>query len=88
MTDGQAPRGQLAGLPRVVWLLAGGSFVNNFGSFVVPFLVLYLVHRGYGAGLAAGAVSVYAAGKLAAGPAGGLLTGRVGARVTTAGSMA
>ena len=88
MTDGPAPRGQLAGLPRVVWVLAGGSFVNNFGSFVVPFLVLYLVHRGYGASLAAAAVSVYAAGKMAAGPAGGLLTGRLGARVTTAGSMA
>jgi hypothetical protein len=50
--------------------------------------VLYLVHRGYGASLAAGAVSVYVAGKMAAGPPGGLLTGRLGARVTTAGSMA
>jgi hypothetical protein len=48
MTSGQEPRGGLAGLPQVVWVLAGGSFVNNFGSFVVPFLMLYLVHRGYG----------------------------------------
>ena len=69
-------------------MLAGGSFVNNFGSFVSPFLVLYLVHRGYSVGLAAGAVSAYAAGKIAAGSAGGLLTDRLGARVTTAGSMA
>jgi MFS family permease len=88
VTDGDVPRGQLAGLPRVVWVLAGGSFVNSFGSFVVAFLVLYLVHRGYSAGLAAAAVSAYAAGKTAAGPAGGLLTDRAGARVTTAGSMA
>ncbi len=77
-----------AGLPRVVWVLAGGSFVNCFGSFVVPFLLLYLVHRGYGTGLAAGAVSAYAAGKMIAGPAGGLLTDRLGAKITTAGSMA
>lgn len=88
MTEGQAPHGQLAGLPKVVWVLAGGSLVNSFGSFVVPFLVLYLVHRGYSAGLAAGAVSAYAAGKIAAGPAGGLLTDRLGAGVTTAASMA
>lgn len=88
MTEGQAPRGQLAGLPQVVWVLAGGSLVNSFGSFVVPFLVLYVVHRGYSADLAAAAVSAYAAGKIAAGPAGGLLTDRLGARVTTAASMA
>jgi polyisoprenoid-binding protein YceI/predicted MFS family arabinose efflux permease len=77
----------MAGLPRVVWVLAGGSFINNFGSFVVPFLVLYLLHRGYGGGLAAGAVSAYAAGKIAAGPAGGMLTDRIGPRAVTAGSM-
>jgi MFS family permease len=81
-------RGDLAGLPRVVWVLAGGSFVNRFGSFVVPFLVLYLVHRGYSASEAAGAVSAYAAGKIAAGPLGGLLADRIGPRATTAGSMA
>jgi len=81
-------RREMAGLPRDVWVLAGGSFVNNFGSFVVPFLVLYLVHRGYGVGLAAHAVSAYAAGKMAAGPLGGFLTDRLGARATTAGAMA
>ena len=61
-----AARRERTGLPRVVWVLAGGSFVNNFGGFVVPFLLLYLVHRGYGVGLAAWAVSAYAAGKMAA----------------------
>src|SRR5437764_5813654 len=77
-----------ARLPRVAWILAGGSFVNCLGNFVVPFLFPYLLHRGYGTGLAAGAVSAYAAGKIAAGLAGGLLTDRFGARVTTVGSMA
>ena len=71
-----------------MWVLAGGSFVNNFGNFVVPFLVLYLIHRGYRPGLAAAAVSAYAAGKMTAGPLGGLLADRLGARATTAGSMA
>jgi MFS family permease len=80
-------RGGQPRLPRIAWLLAGGSFVNCLGNFVVPFLVPYLLHRGYGASVAAGAVSAYAAGKIAAGLAGGVLTDRFGARVTTAGSM-
>jgi MFS family permease len=84
----EAARQETSGLPRVVWVLAGGSFINNLGSFVVPFLVLYLLRDGYGAGLAAGAVSAYAAGKMAAGPAGGMLTDRLGPRAVTAGSMA
>jgi MFS family permease len=79
---------EIAGLPRVVLVLAGGSFINNFGGFVVPFLMLYLLRRGYSAELAAGAVSAYAAGKIAAGPAGGLLTDRFGPRAVTAVSMA
>jgi polyisoprenoid-binding protein YceI/predicted MFS family arabinose efflux permease len=85
---GRPARAERAELPRLVWVLAGGSFVNNLGGFVVPFLVVYLIHRGYSAGLAAGAVSGYAAGKMAAGPAGGLLIDRLGARATTAASMA
>jgi MFS family permease len=83
----QSHRGQRR-LPQVAWLLAAGSFVNCLGNFVVPFLVPYLLHRGYGTGVAAGAVSAYAAGKIAAGLAGGLLTDRLGPRITTAGSMA
>jgi MFS family permease len=83
-----ALRGKPPRLPQVVWVLAGGSFVNSAGAFVVPFLVLYVVHQGYGGDLAAGAVAAYAVGKMAAGPAGGLLTDRLGARVTTAASMA
>jgi MFS family permease len=83
-----ASRSKPSGLPRVVWVLAGGSFVNSAGAFVVPFLVLYVVHQGYGGALAAGAVAAYAAGKMAAGPAGGELTDRLGARATTTASMA
>lgn len=85
---GHATRAGQAALPRAVWVLAVGSFINSCGSFVVPFLVLYLVHRGYGSGLAAWAVSCYAAGKIAAGPVGGLATDRLGPRTVTAASMA
>lgn len=88
MTAGNAVRGGRARLPRVVWVLSAGSFVNSSGSFVVPFLVLYLIHQGYGTGLAAWAVSCYAAGKIAAGPVGGLATDRLGPRAVTVASMA
>jgi MFS family permease len=88
MAGGAPARGHRAGLPPVVRVLAAGSFVNSSASFVVPFLVLYLLHRGYSANLAAGAVSAYAAGKIAAGLAGGLLTDRAGARTTMVASMA
>ena len=81
MAGGAAARGHGAGLPHVVWVLAAGSLVNSSASFVVPFLVLYLVHRGYSASLAAGAVSAYAAGKIAAcRPAGCLPTGPAAGR--------
>jgi MFS family permease len=88
MAGGAPAHGHRAGLPHVVRVLAAGSFVNSCASFVVPFLVLYLLHRGYSASLAAGAVSAYAAGKIVAGPVGGLFTDRAGARAAIVGSMA
>jgi MFS family permease len=88
MAGGNLGRPGQAALPRVVWVLAAGSFVNSCGSFVVPFLVLYLVHRGYSSGLTAWAVSSYAGGKIAAGLAGGLATDRLGPRGVTIASMA
>jgi MFS family permease len=84
---GHALRQDLTALPGQVWLVAAGSFVNRFGSFVVPFLVLYLASRGYSAAQGALAVAAYAAGKIAAGPAGGALTDRLGAKKTTVLSM-
>ena len=87
MPGDKAPPRDRAALPRTVWVLSGGSFVNQLGNFVVPFLVLYLIRCGYSSAEAAGAVSAYAAGKIAAGLLGGLLTDRLGPRATTAGSM-
>jgi hypothetical protein len=41
--DGEASLGaSLRALPRSAWILFAGTFVNRFGSFVVPFLLLYL----------------------------------------------
>lgn len=82
-----AGRSRAPGLPRAVWVVAGGSFVNRLGGFVVPFLVLYLTHRGYSSAEAGLAVSAYAGGKIAAGPTGGLLTDRLGGRLVTSASM-
>jgi MFS family permease len=81
-------RQQITGVPVTVWVLAGGSLINRFGGFVVPFLVVALVHRGYSATVAGAAVSAYAVGKIAAGPLGGRLTDRFGAWTVTSWSMA
>ena len=41
---------QMRSLPRVVWILFVGLFIHRFGTFVVPFLTLYLNDIGYSAG--------------------------------------
>jgi len=69
------------------WLLIGGSVVNRFGSFVVPFLVLYLRKQGFSIEQAGFAVAAYGGGELIAGPVGGVLADRVGRRATIASSM-
>jgi len=46
-------------MPREAWVLFAGTFVNRFGSFVLPFLVLYLVKRGYSTIEAGAVVSLY-----------------------------
>ena len=44
----------LRALPRPVWILFFGTFLNKFGTFVVPFLTLYLTREGYSLNDAAG----------------------------------
>jgi MFS family permease len=39
---------ELRRLPRPVYVLVGGQFLNRFGAFVFPFLALILDQRGYG----------------------------------------
>jgi MFS family permease len=71
------------GLPRTFWVVWAGALVNRLGSFVMPFLVLYLTgERGYSVARAGAVVSLYGLGSLGAGPAGGLLADRIGRRAT------
>lgn len=80
-------RQTLRELPREAWVLYLGTFVNRFGSFVLPFLVLYLIKRGYSAVQAGAVVGLYGVGSLLASMAGGYLADHLGRRATIAASM-
>jgi MFS family permease len=70
-----------------VWILSAGSFLNRFGSFVFPFLLLSVRHLGYSASQAGLALSAYGAGGLAAAGVGGWMADRLGRRTTIVASM-
>jgi MFS family permease len=80
-------RANLRALPRPVWILFGGTFVNRFGMFVMPFLVIYLTRRGYSVAQSGLAISAYGGGHLIASMLGGHLADRIGRRLTIACSM-
>lgn len=80
-------RQSLQTLPRSLWVLSVGSFVNRFGAFVYPFLVLYLTRAGYSAAQAGAAVTTYGAGSIASSALGGVLADRIGPRTTIVVSM-
>ena len=76
-------------LPRTAWVLFAGTFVLRLGSFIFPFLALYLTGPAVGlspaeAGLA---ITGYGIGGVAAQFSGGLLTDRIGRRNAIALSM-
>ena len=77
----------LRALPRPVWLLFLGTFLNKFGTFVIPFLALYLTRQGYSTTEAALAIGSYGAGHFIASGLGGYLADRIGRRKTIALSM-
>ncbi len=77
----------LKALPPAAWILFLGTFLNKFGTFVIPFLVIYLTRRGYSPGQAALAMGAYGAGHFAACAVGGYLADRMGRRKTIALSM-
>src|ERR1700753_4260564 len=78
---------RLRALPRPAWILFIGTFLNKFGTFVVPFLTLYLTTRGYSVGQAGLAVAAYGVGTLSASLLGGYLTDQLGRRRTIVLSM-
>lgn len=80
-------RADLRSLPAPVWVLLAGTFVNRFGSFVAPFLVLYMTRLGYPAAVAGSAIGLYGLGSVAAAPVGGFMADRIGRRNGIALSM-
>ena len=70
-----------ADLPPTYWFLWLGMLINRLGSFVIPFLTLYLTsQRGISVSQAALTVSLFGAGSFAAQLAGGELADRLGRR--------
>ena len=80
-------RQNLRGLPRPIWILFVGAFVNRLGTFVLPFITLYLTSRGYSVPQAGLGLAAYGLGAIGAQGAGGLLADRLGRRNTIALSM-
>jgi len=77
----------LRGLPRPVWLLSAGTFVNRFGSFVLVFLVLYVKHLGYSTAASGLDASAYGVGTIVSALLGGWVADRLGRRGALALSM-
>jgi MFS family permease len=77
----------LRALPRPAWILFLGTFLNKFGTFVLPFLTLYLTQRGFTLNDAGLAISAYGVGGLMASALGGHLADTIGRRKTIALSM-
>lgn len=79
----QAWQRRVGGLPREYWLLLGGMFVHRVGTFVQPFLVLYLVRERGTSETAAGLLlAMYGLAGMPSQIVGGVLADRVGRRET------
>ena len=74
-------------MPRTAWILFSGTFVLRLGSFVFPFLALYLTKNGLSVTEAGLAITGYGVGAMLAQFSGGLLTDRIGRRNAIAISM-
>ncbi len=65
-------------LPAPFWVLAGGTFVNRFATFLIPFIALYMKRGGYSTSQMAWPVMAYAIGGFACGFIAGPLADRFG----------
>ena len=74
----------LRALPRTFWILFAGTFINRFGTFVWPFLTIYLTRQGHSLTDAAWAVSAFGLGAFGGGLLGGWLADHLGRRNTIA----
>lgn len=73
--------------PPAVWFLFLGSFLNKFGTFVVPFLTLYMLGEGYSKGEIGFVIGAYGVGNLISAAAGGQMADTIGRRKTIILSM-
>ena len=88
MNETQASlRENLRALPRGAWILFFGTFLNKFGTFVLPFLAIYMTRLGYTSAQAGLAIGAYGIGTLCACLLGGYLADRLGRRKTIVLSM-
>jgi MFS family permease len=79
----------LRALPRAYWVLLSGTFINRFGTFVMPFLVIFLWKQGHSLSAASFAVSAFGVGALCGSTLGGWMADRLGRRITiSAGAFA
>jgi MFS family permease len=74
----------LRALPRGFWVLFAGTFINRFGTFVWPFLTIYLTRRGYSPEFAGTAIACFGLGQITGHTVGGWLADRFGRRNTIA----
>lgn len=74
-------------MPREAWFLFAGAFVNRLGTFVMPFVVLYLTGQGFSTPQAGGAIAAYGLGGLVAQAVGGIVADRLGRRNTIGAAM-
>lgn len=75
-------------LPRTFWALWTGALINRLGTFLEPFLALYLTGaRHLSVGQAGTVVALVGAGAAVSQPLGGQLADRVGRRPTLVGGM-
>jgi MFS family permease len=80
-------RENLRALPRGAWILFFGTFLNKFGTFVLPFLAIYMQSLGYSAAQSGLAIAAYGIGTLLACLIGGYMADRIGRRKTIVLSM-
>jgi MFS family permease len=86
-SPGHSLRENVRAMPPAAWVLFAGTFVNRLGTFVFPFMILYLTGLGYSAGQAGVALALYGLGGFASQLVGGWLTDRIGRRNTIGLSM-
>jgi MFS family permease len=74
-------------MPGSAWVLFSGSFVNRLGTFVLPFITLYLTSRDFSPPQAGVGIAAYGLGGLVSQVFGGLLADRIGRKNAIALSM-